>query len=886
LIVKGNWQLPLDEGAAVWSIASGSLAVFAVGAEGDRRYLFSLAAGDAAFGVAASPEQPFALLGVSLETTELVKITAAQFEELPEEQRSTLLICLESWSDRLEAARENRQDACFTGSWEALQEYLQLQRREFNRRFLELEKKRLAAESDRLLKRENRNREIAAAALGELASVVKPKLGESGETLGEPLLVAVSAVGRNLGIAISAPEEEEMSLEAIARASRVRVRRVQLTGNWWRTDCGPLLGYRREDNRAIALLPITPARYEIFDPQEQTRIPVNAKTAELVAPTAHTFYPPFPDKALTPFDFIQFALRGRRRELWLLVSIGIAASLLGMVVPQATALIIDNAIPDGDRALLWQIGWGLIAVTFGSSIFQLSQSFVALRLQAIADSSTQAAVWDRLLNLKVSFFRQYAKGDLQRRVAAVSQIRSRLSDTALRSLFTSFFSLLNLGLLFFYNFRLALVALILALIAFIITYISGKINRQKIAAIENIGGEIRSFTVQLINGISKLKVAGAENLALARWAGIYRQQLEMMLSRQKVEDLLLVFNTTLSTTSSLIIFWLAVRLSNNDFSTGTFLAFNVAFGSFISAVISLSNTLIYLVEIRVLWERAEPIIRAQPEIDLSKASPGKLGGKIKLEGVKFRYLDSPKNPVFSNSRNQVFSKNLVSEKSPLVLNDVTIEANPGEFIAIVGPSGSGKSTIVRLMLGFETPSAGTIYYDDKDLAGLDLGSVRRQLGVVLQSSRVSTASIYENIAGGALVTLEDVLEAARMAGLDDDIKKMPMGIHTLVSEGGGNLSGGQRQRLAIARALVLKPRILIFDEATSALDNRTQAIVSESLERLQVTRVAIAHRLSTIRKANRIYVMDKGRVVQKGTFEELSDREGLFARLTNRQIVN
>lgn len=854
----------------ILTIASGSFAVFAAtdGVGGDRRYLFSLGPGDAAFGVVASQEQGLTLLGVSLETTNLLKVRAADFREMGEEQKQTLLSCLENWSDRLEEVAPAKELPPATiASWESLQEYLQLQRVEFSRQFLELERERLAAESDRLLKRERRNREITAAALGQLASVIRPKVRESQQTFGEPLLVAVGAVGRSLGITISVPgeSEAEVSLEAIARASRVRIRRVQLIGNWWRRDCGPLLGYRKEDNRAIALLPKSPTRYEIFDPQEQTRTPVNAQTAKAIAPTAYTFYRPLPDKALTPRDLIQFALRGRQRELFLLVSIGIIASLLGMVVPQATALIIDNAIPDGDRGLLWQIGLGLVAVTFGSSIFQLSQSFNALRLQALADSSTQAAVWDRLLNLKVSFFRQYAKGDLQRRVTAVSQIRSQLSDTVLRSLFTSFFSLLNLGLLFIYNFQLALVALALALITLIITYISGSINRQKIAAIENISGEIRGLTVQLINGISKLKVAGAENRAFARWASIYSNQLEMMLSRQKVEDFLLVFNTILPTFSSIIIFWLVVQLLENNgdlrFSTGIFLAFNTAFGSFISAVTSLSNIFIEIIEIKVLWERAEPILQGKPEIDLSKANPGKLAGKIKLEGVKFRYL----------------------EEGALILNDVTIEAKVGEFIAIVGPSGSGKSTIIRLMLGFETPEAGSIYYDDKDLAGLDISAVRRQLGVVLQSNRVNTASIFDNIAGSAIVTMEEVLAAARRAGLADDINKMPMGVHTLVSEGGSNLSGGQRQRLAIARALVLKPRILIFDEATSALDNQTQAIVSQSLEELQVTRVAIAHRLSTIRNANRIYVIDKGRVVQVGTFEELSGQEGLFATLMSRQ---
>jgi ABC-type bacteriocin/lantibiotic exporter with double-glycine peptidase domain len=268
-------------------------------------------------------------------------------------------------------------------------------------------------------------------------------------------------------------------------------------------------------------------------------------------------------------------------------------------------------------------------------------------------------------------------------------------------------------------------------------------------------------------------------------------------------------------------------------------------------------------EVVVLWERAKPILHETPEIDVNKADPGKLSGKLELEHVCFRYkADGPWN-----------------------LDNVSIKAEAGEFIAFVGPSGSGKSTIIRLLLGFDTPELGTVYFDGQDLSGLDTSAIRRQLGVVLQNGRINSASIFENISGGALVTIDEAWEAARMAGFADDIQAMPMGMHTVISEGGTNLSGGQRQRLLIARSLVLKPKVLIFDEATSALDNRTQAIVSESLDKLRVTRVVIAHRLSTIKNADRIYVIEAGRVVQQGSYDELASQEGLFANLMARQMT-
>lgn len=248
---------------------------------------------------------------------------------------------------------------------------------------------------------------------------------------------------------------------------------------------------------------------------------------------------------------------------------------------------------------------------------------------------------------------------------------------------------------------------------------------------------------------------------------------------------------------------------------------------------------------------------------MSKADPGKLIGKITVDHVTFCYRHD----------------------GLVTLDDVSISAEPGEFIALVGASGSGKSTLLRLLLGFETPQAGSVYYDGQDLSGLDVNAVRRQLGVVLQNGQLNSASIFENIAGSAQMTLDEAWEAARMSGFADDITAMPMQMHTVVSEGGSNLSGGQRQRLLIARALALKPRVLFFDEATSALDNKTQAIVSESLDKLQVTRIAIAHRLSTIRNAHRIYVLQAGRVVQQGTFQELAAVEGLFAQLMARQMA-
>lgn len=740
-----------------------------------------------------------------------------------------------------------------------------------------LEQQETSAELQRFQERQHLNHQVMEDTLGELASLLQsPHAASAAVGASDPdqaLLIAAGALGRVLGVTIRPPAKSEDlkrvqdPLSAIARASRLRMRSISLQGQWWKKDCGAMLAYTMEDNHPVALLPVSDTRYEIFDPIEHTRTPVNAKSAASLTPTGYTFYRPLPDKVLTTIDLVKFALQGHYKELMVVLTAGIATTLLGMITPQATAILIDSAIPDANRGLLVQIALALLATAFGSTLFQLAQGFAIMRVETFADASTQSAVWDRLLNLKASFFRQYSIGDLNSRVSAVSQIRQKLSSTVLRSIFTSLFALLNLGLLFYYNTSLALIAAVVALVNITVTLVSGISTLRKVRPLLELQGQLFGVMVQLINGVTKLRVAGAEARAFAFWGKQYSQQIKWMLSTQGIEDYLAVINKILPALTTATLFWFAASFlqqsqsQEEGLSTGVFLAFNAAFGTFIGGATSLSSTIVDVLKIVPLWERAQPILEAKPEVDSDKADPGRLAGRVVVDHVIFRYRDD----------------------GPLTLDDVSIRAEPGEFIAFVGASGSGKSTLFRLLLGFDVPESGTIYYDGQDLAGLDVHAVRRQLGVVMQNSRLTSASIFENIASGAMITIDEAWEAARMAGFAEDVEAMPMQMHTVISEGGTNLSGGQRQRLLIARSLVLKPKILLFDEATSALDNRTQAIVSQSLERLKVTRIAIAHRLSTIRNADRIYVFQNGRVVQEGSFHQLANQAGLFAQLMDRQ---
>ncbi|MDZ8106267.1 MAG: NHLP bacteriocin export ABC transporter permease/ATPase subunit [Nostoc sp. DedQUE12a] len=737
-----------------------------------------------------------------------------------------------------------------------------------------LANKEAEAQFRQFQEREQFNQQVIENALSDLATVLQPEPEVAFFEDGPPLLIALGAVGRALGIEIRPPAEDfstiqdpvaafaERLLWSIARASQIRIRRITLAGGWWRQDQGPMLAYTQLEQRPVALLPKNNGDYIIFDPVARTRTPVNESVAKTLTATAYILYRPLPQVALKAIDLLRFGIKGYEKDIINIFLVGILGTILGMVAPQATAILINHAISEGDRAFLWQIGLVLFAVAFAQFAFQIGQSIITLRIESATDSALQPAIWDRLLRLSPGFFRQYTSGDLVNRVMAVREIHQKVSGATQRTLLSGIFALFNLVLMFIYSWQLAFVEVGLTIFAAVFTVASSFLLVKKSQKQLELDGAIHGLSVQLINGVAKLRVAMAEERAFAAWAKKYSQQIRLKASWQQIKDGVSIFNEALPLVNSILIFGFAMLLMQTRLTLGTFVAFNYAATIFIKGVIDLSNTVSEIWGIVPVWERAKPILRSQPEYDPTKLNPGQLNGQIALDRVSFRY----------------------SENGGLILNDVSIHAQPGEFIAIVGPSGSGKSTILRLLLGFETPLTGNVYYDGKDLAQIELQAVRRQLGVVLQNGKIGTGSIFENITAGALVSLEEAWSAAQMAGLADDIKQMPMGMHTIIAEGGSNLSGGQRQRLLIARSLVSKPKIILMDEATSALDNRTQAIVTESLAKLNATRVVIAHRLSTIRHADRIYVIDAGHVVQVGNFSELIAQEGLFARLVARQL--
>jgi ATP-binding cassette subfamily C protein len=676
----------------------------------------------------------------------------------------------------------------------------------------------------------------------------------------------LEALGRELGVVLREPAGAEGRaadpFEAMARASGVRTRRVTLRGRWWRQDCGPLLATLREDSgeRLVALLSNRRGGYDLFEPRGGRRALTAAERARL-APTAVMVYPGLPDRARTGMGLARFALRPYLRDLGVILVLALAATLLGMVPPLAMRVLVDEVIPAGGGGRLAGLGLLLAAAACGQAAFALAQGIATVRAQARATASSQAAVLDRLLRLPVSFFRRFAGGDLLNRAMTVTQVSQVLSSATLRALLSGTLALLNLGLLAWYDAGLARFAAAVALAYAGAAAGLGFLVRRRAAALERVRARLSGLVVQLLSGIAKLRAAGAERRGHAHWAAGFAGQLRLTGAVRRLEDLSRLLTLLVPGVACLGLYALAAdRVTEGGLTPGAFLAFAAAFGVFSASLAALAQALVDAADALSRRRLLQPILEAEPEAT-GRADPGGLRGGLGLQRVGFRYRPD----------------------GPAVLDGVSLCARPGEFIALVGPSGSGKSTVLRLLLGLESPEAGAVTYDGSDLRGLDVAGVRRQLGVVLQSAHVLSGTLFDNVAAGSPVSQDEVWDAVRDAGLAEDIRALPMGLHTFLPEGGATLSGGQRQRLLIARALLHHPRVLLLDEATSALDNVTQARVADALRRRRVTRVVVAHRLSTIQGADRIYVLSAGRVVQEGTFAELLAEEGLFARMMARQ---
>jgi NHLM bacteriocin system ABC transporter ATP-binding protein len=737
-----------------------------------------------------------------------------------------------------------------------------------------------AHESERMrLKAE----QAAAQMASGLASFVRTLKHDRGarfaDISSDPLLGACQLIGARMGTRFVAPPRTGLAdtdpVEAIADAAHVRFRQVALRGEWWRSDGGDLLARFQETKQPLALLRVR-GRYELHDPVAKSIRVVDEALAGQLAPFATSFFRALPAKKLRLRDIAHFTYTGMGADALWLVGLGTGIGLLSMLTPILSGYIFDVLIPSSDRGQVVQLMGALIAVAIATTMFTMARSMAALRLESRADSSLEAAIWDRALNLPATFFKQYTSGDLASRLGAINTIREAISGTTLGSILSGIFSLLNVTLLFYYQAKLAVLGLGLVLGAALLTFVLGFFTLRYQRKMVESSGALSGLVLEYLRGVAKLRVTGAEARAFANWAREFSRMKQLAFGAGHVKNINDVFVSVYSVVTDILLFGaigfflmqaagapITGQEAVRALTTGQFIAFYGAFGAVMGAVTGLSHTALDLLNLVPVYERAKPVLETLPEVDAAKAHPGELQGQVDVVNASFRYR----------------------EDGPMALDDVSFSIRPGGFIALVGPSGSGKSTLLRCLLGFEKLSAGGLFFDNQNLDDLDLRAVRRQMGVVLQHSQLMPGDIFTNIVGTSLLNIDDAWEAARFCSLEEDIKAMPMGMHTVLSEDGGTLSGGQRQRILIARAIVHRPRIVFFDEATSALDNRSQEIVTQSLNRLRATRIVIAHRLSTVINADRIIVMDQGRIAQIGDYPTLIGVPGLFQDLARRQML-
>lgn len=651
-------------------------------------------------------------------------------------------------------------------------------------------------------------------------------------------------------------------LEFLLRPSGIMRRAVKLTDGWYRDGVGPLLG-RTKAGGPVAVLPHSLSGYSYFDYAEGKRVRVTKETVENLEQDAICFYRPLPLRKIDIRDLLMYI--AGTLSISDLVLIGLAAlatTLMGLLSPYVNNLLFSSVIPSGKAGLLIPMTCLLTGVAVSTLLLGITRTLIMERIQTKMNVSVQAASMMRVLSLPAEFFKGYSSGELASRAQSINGLCSTLTNTILSTGLSSLFSLVYIGQIGHYAPGLVSPALMVILFTIVTSLAATLIQMKRSKRSMELGARLSGLVFSLFTGVQKIKLAGAERRAFSKWSAVYSQSAKLRYAPPPYLQLLPVLSSAVSLLGTMAIYYYAVA---TRLDVAGYMAFNVSYGMVSGAFMSLSGIALSVSNIKPVLEMVEPILKAVPEVSEGKRVLTRLSGGIEISNVSFRYR----------------------EDMPFVLDNISIKIKPGQYVAIVGATGCGKSTLLRLLLGFETPQKGAVYYDGKDLSSIDLRSLRRHIGVVMQSGKLFQGDVFSNITISApWLTQAAAWEAAELAGIAGDIRDMPMGMHTVISEGSGGISGGQRQRLMIARAIAPKPRILMFDEATSALDNITQKTVSQSLDSLKCTRLVIAHRLSTIRQCDRIIVLDKGHIVEDGTYDELIERDGFFAGLVARQRLD
>ena len=693
---------------------------------------------------------------------------------------------------------------------------------------------------------------------------------------GSALAAALERIGRYDGIAFRLPPHRhaaggrEPSLQDILASSGVRARRVKLSleESWWRGDSGAMLGFQRVDGRPVALLPGVAGQYRLVDPVSGRSERIGPERARALGPNAWFFYRPLPgDRPAANSDLLRLAGKNMAGDFARFAAAGLLAGVLTLAPAVMVGVLADRVLPAASGGMLIQLTLALIGVAIIGALLQMLQGTSLMRLEGRAAARIGAAIWDRVLGLRLEFFRMFTAGELMMRLMAFQTLRDEIAGVVANALLSVIFLMPTFILIFLYDAALGWLSLGIGLFSLALTLVLGLLQiapqRRRYAAARRYAGQL----VQFIDAIGKLRLTGAEGTAFAACARRYRAQKQAEMHIGRLSAHLVAFSAAMPALAGSALFCLVYLQTPGETAIGDFLVVYAASMIFYMSIVRLGQSFEAIAAIVPGLQQARPILAAIPEPLPGEDASQELYGEVHFDHVSFRYV----------------------EDGALILDDVSIRARAGEFVAIVGRSGAGKSTLIRLALGLEEPSVGGVYFDGRDLAHLNRRMVRRQIGAVVQDGVLRPGTVLDNITAdtaGHDLSVDDAWRAAHLAAVDDDIAAMPMGMFTHVGDNSRmSFSGGQDQRIRIAAALVRNPRIVFLDEATSWLDGPTQAKVMKGIERITATRIVIAHRLSTIRKADLIYVLDAGRVVQQGGFDELYETEGAFRDLMHRQVA-
>ena len=742
---------------------------------------------------------------------------------------------------------------------------------------------------ERSVKQQKLSDEAFSKSLANIASVVNRK--KSADMLfnvdDEPIVKVFKVVAWNSNktelrtIPGQHYESSKSGIQKLAKDNTIRVREVILRGKWFKEDSGHLMAFYKPDGKIdldeqndSSIVPVALIKrfertgYDMINPADGSVTPVTRFNAGQIHPMAFMMYKSMQEEKISLKSICKFVFADIKADIVRFVIIGLLCTLIGLISPVITRNFIDYVIPEAAKSQAVQICVLVFFCNISSMIGQLAKYFANVRMETKADTDLEAAVMDRLLKLPVGFFKDYTSGDLAARTMTLSTIRKQIFSIVLSCFMNFIFSFVYLIQEFRFCAYFAKWGILFCIVPIVIScgicFITYKWEKMLVAC----QGKIQGMLLQFIQGVEKIVNSHSEKRVFSQWSTEYIRQTKIGYTLGLIGIVNALINSVYPTAVSIIFYYLygrGIRLQTiAGLTTGTFMAFLNAYNSFQNAFLGVAGSLLEIRNVIPLSKRIQPILDAKPEVQEGKPPMDNLQGNIEISHLNFRYAPN----------------------QPLVLKDINMSIKSGEFVAVVGSSGAGKSTLLRMLLGFEKSETGSIFFDSMDMNEVDIGSLRRQMGVVLQNDTVLQGTIMQNIIGSTGLKEEDAWEAARKVAFDQDIEEMPMGMFTMIPAGGQTLSGGQLQRLIIARAIIRNPSVLIFDEATSALDNVTQSIVRQSLDMLKVTRIIIAHRLSTIINADRIYVMKDGEIVEVGTYDELMvKRNGYFAKLAKRQSV-